>query len=278
MSVYTTSHTPTVLETHGARTAQNNTPYMIPYITNLLLTTPSPKILDIGCGPGSITVSLAKLYPTSHITGVEITETPLVEGRKLAASEGVTNVEFKVGDGHDLKALGMEDETFDVVFCHQVLQHVRDPVAVMGEMRRVCRKGKGGFVAAKETADMSWYPESEGIGLSNKVYQEVARAKGGNPSPGGRLHVWAKEAGFDSTKVVSSTSTVTCRTREEREFVGKAITDRIRVGGNLGTFAVQKGICSAEELEDMGRAWKDWIEDDERGWLAYLNGELVAFV
>jgi hypothetical protein len=172
----------------------------------------------------------------------------------------------------------MEDAVFDVVCCHQVLQHVRDPVAAMGEMRRVCRKGNGGFVAVKETADMSWFPESEGISLGTKVYQEVAKAKGGNPSPGGRLHVWAKEAGFDSAKVVSSTSTSTCRTRQEREFLGKGIRERIRVGGELRTFAVQKGICSVEELEGIGRAWEEWIQDDERGWLAYLHGELVVFV
>jgi ubiquinone/menaquinone biosynthesis C-methylase UbiE len=278
MSVYTTTHTPTVLASHGARTAQRNTSYIISYITNLLLTTPSPKILDIGCGPGSITVSLAKLFPTSHITGIEITEIPLVEARKLAASEGVTNVEFKVGDCHDLKALGMEDERFDVVCCHQVLQHVRDPVAVMREMRRVCRKGNGGFVAVKELADMPCFPESEAISLSNRVYQEVARAKGGNPRPGRRLHVWAKEAGFDSAKLISSTSNITHRTRQERELVGKGIRERIKVGGELGTFAVQNGICSVEELEEMGRAWGEWIEDDERGWLTFLNGELVAFV
>ena len=73
----------------------------------------------------------------------------------LAAERGVQNVEFVAGNIYDLD---FEDETFDVVHAHQVLQHLTDPVAALREMRRVAKPG--GIVAVRD-ADfhgMSWYP------------------------------------------------------------------------------------------------------------------------
>jgi SAM-dependent methyltransferase len=276
MSVYATAHTPLLLASHANRKAETNIPFMFPHLTNLLSTVPAPKILDVGCGPGSITISLARLVPTSHITGIEVVEAPLIEARKIASAEGVTSVDFKVGDGHDLRGLGMADEEFDVVFCHQVLQHARDPVAMLREMRRVCKKG--GFVAVKESAENYWYPATDGILASWKLFQDVARAKGGNPAPGARLHVWAKEAGFDSAKSVSSSSSMTFRTRKEREGFGKGVLERIRAGGEWEKFAVQKGVANVEELDAMSNSVWQWIEDDDKGWLAILAGEFVGFV
>lgn len=61
-TVYTTDHSSSVLRTHGWRTAANSAGYLIPHLR------PEMTILDVGCGPGSITTDLALLVPQGHAT------------------------------------------------------------------------------------------------------------------------------------------------------------------------------------------------------------------
>ena len=94
-------------------------------------------ILDVGCGPGFITIDLARLVPQSHVTGIEYAPDPLEQARSLASAQKITNVSFQTGD---IRSLEFPDDTFDIVHAHQVLQHVADPVRAFREMRR----GEGG--------------------------------------------------------------------------------------------------------------------------------------
>lgn len=112
--VYASDHSASVLATHSWRTVQNSAAYLLPYLK------PDSKLLDVGCGPGTITVDLAKFV--GHVIGVEYSPEPLAQARTFAEQQGVKNVEFQVADIHELP---FEDETFDVVHAHQVLQHIR---------------------------------------------------------------------------------------------------------------------------------------------------------
>lgn len=178
MAGYTTDHSNSVLQTHNWRTASNSAGYLIPHIR------PTSKILDVGCGPGSISVDFARLAPQGHVTGVEYVPEPLDQARSLARSRGVTNAEFLVGD---IQSLDFPDNAFDIVHVHQVLQHIADPVQALREMRRVAKPG--GVVAARESASVLWYPENEGIARWDELDQRMRRAKGGNPHPGRFIHV-----------------------------------------------------------------------------------------
>ncbi|KAJ5667771.1 S-adenosyl-L-methionine-dependent methyltransferase [Penicillium maclennaniae] len=111
------------------------------------------KILDIGCGPGSITLDFARHAPQGHVIGLEYVSDPLPAARALAQEQGLSNIEFMEGNIHSLP---FPDETFDIVHVHQVLQHISDPVRGLREMRRVVKKG--GIVSARESAGMEWYP------------------------------------------------------------------------------------------------------------------------
>lgn len=106
------------------------------------------KVLDVGCGPGSLTVDIAKhIQPSGRVTGIEHVADPLDEARKLAETEGV-DVTFEVADA---MALPYAEDEFDMVFAHQVLQHVSNPVKMLEEMRRVVKKSTG-VVACRESA------------------------------------------------------------------------------------------------------------------------------
>lgn len=147
-SEYTFGHHSSALKAHIQRTAQNNCAYLLPYIR------PNYRILDLGCGPGSITLDYAALVPQGSVVGVDFSPDAL-EAAKQAANEGdIRNVEFVVGDAMNLGDLGGKlGDGFNVVCTHQCLVHLKDPVKALTEMRRVCKVG--GIVAAREGEPLS---------------------------------------------------------------------------------------------------------------------------
>ncbi|KAF3389635.1 hypothetical protein F1880_003942 [Penicillium rolfsii] len=264
MAVYTTDHSTSVLKTHSWRTASNSATYLLPHIT------PTSKILDIGCGPGSITVDFARRANHGHVIGIENVPGPLDQARHLAASQGVTNVDFRVGDIH---ALEFPDNTFDVVHVHQVLQHIADPVQALREMQRVVKRG--GIVAARESASMIWYPENPGIDRWLEITQRMGSAKGGNPHPGRYIHVWAEEAGFDPANIRKSTGSWCFSTPEERQYWGGSMGERMQSSG-WAKMAVEEGYATKEELERISKGWREFVEN-EQAWFGLLHGEILCW-
>lgn len=174
-AVYTHGHHESVLRSHQWRTAANSAAYLIAELR------PGQAVLDVGCGPGTITADLASLVAPGQVTAVDPSSDVLERAAANAAERGVENIEFATADVH---ALDFPDDSFDVVHAHQVLQHVSDPVQALREMRRVCRPG--GVVAARDSdyAAMTWYPEVPGMHEWQELYGRVARANGGEPDAG----------------------------------------------------------------------------------------------
>src|SRR5450755_4407039 len=137
-TVYTHGHHESVLRGHRQRTAENSAGYLLPHLE------PGLSVLDIGCGPGTITVDLAARVAPGSVTAVERTDDALGLARAEAQLRDVQNIAFVTSDVH---ALDFPDDAFDVVHAHQVLQHVADPVQALREMKRVCVPG--GVVAAR---------------------------------------------------------------------------------------------------------------------------------
>src|SRR5215204_2774360 len=131
VDTYTHGHSEPVLQSHRWRTAENSAAYLLPSLRAGL------DLLDVGCGPGTITVDLAAVVAPGRVVGIDVSDEPLAEARGLAERSGVP-VTFEVGDVY---ALTEPDDSFDVVHAHQVLQHLTDPVAALHEMTRVCRPG-----------------------------------------------------------------------------------------------------------------------------------------
>ncbi|CAM5272327.1 2-methoxy-6-polyprenyl-1,4-benzoquinol methylase, mitochondrial [Streptomyces cyaneofuscatus] len=185
-AVYTHGHHESVLRSHRWRTAANSAGYLLGELR------PGMAVLDVGCGPGTITADVAALVAPGRVTAVDTGPGILEQAAAVAAERGLDNVEFAVAD---VQALDFPDDSFDVVHAHQVLQHVGDPVQALREMRRVCRPG--GVVAARDSdyAAMAWYPETPGLAEWQEVYRRVARANGGEPDAGRMLVSWARQAG-----------------------------------------------------------------------------------
>ncbi|MFT2014284.1 class I SAM-dependent methyltransferase [Streptomyces sp. 796.1] len=260
---YVHGHHEAVLRSHTWRTAANSAGYLLPELA------PGQSVLDVGCGPGTITADLAERVAPGEVTGVDAAGGVLAQARATAAERGLTNLTFAVADVH---RLDFPDDSFDVVHAHQVLQHVADPVGALREMRRVCRPG--GVVAARDAdyAAMTWYPQVPGLDDWLATYRTVARASGGEPDAGRQLHAWARQAGFTE---VTSTATAWCyATDEERSWWSGLWADRT-LSSHYRASAVPGGHVTEAGLLAAADAWRQWGRAAD-GWFAVLHGEILC--
>lgn len=258
---YTHGHHPSVLSAHRWRTVDNSAAYLAGHLR------PGMSVLDVGCGPGTITAGLAERVAPGRVVAADAAETVLDEAR--ANTAGLDNVEFAVADVH---ALDFPDGTFDVVHAHQVLQHVADPVGALREMRRVTRPG--GIVAARDVdfGTVVWYPEPPEMAPWVPIYYAVARGNGGEPDAGRRLVSWARSAGF--TDVTASSSSWCFSTPEEREWWSESWGGRM-VASSVAEHAVEGGHATREELQRIYEGWKAWAAADN-GWFSLTHGEIIC--
>ncbi|EMD36434.1 hypothetical protein CERSUDRAFT_84587 [Gelatoporia subvermispora B] len=263
--VYVHDHSEAVLNSHRQRTAESSAAYLLPYIRHDM------RILDIGCGPGTITIGLAQRVPQGEVIGVENLPEILEQARSIAAAEGVTNVKFELAD---LKALPYPDDSFDIVHSHQVLQHVDDPVSAFKEMRRVTKPG--GYIATRETdfETMTWFPEVPGMRAAHDMYKKLAASRGCTPNAGRELKSWAIKAGFPAVNVACTAGTWCYSTPAVIQNFGSTWAERI-TGSSLGKGAIAGGFATQEELEDMAKAWREWSTKED-AWYGILHGEIVA--
>ncbi|CCK26302.1 UbiE family methyltransferase [Streptomyces davaonensis JCM 4913] len=262
-AVYTHGHHESVLRSHTWRTAANSAAYLLDSIQ------PHMRILDIGCGPGTITADLATLVPDGRVTGVDRAPGILAQARATAAERGRDNVEFAVADVH---ALDFPDDSFCVVHAHQVLQHVGDPVAALREMTRVTRPG--GIIAVRDSdyAAMTWYPASQGLDDWLDLYHAVARANGGEPDAGRRLKSWALSAGL--TDITATSTAWTFATAEERAWWSGLWADRT-LASSYAPLAVEGGHATTERLHAVADAWREWGAQED-AWFSVLHGEILC--
>lgn len=257
---YTHGHADSVLRSHRWRTAENSCGYLVPHLQ------PGMTLLDVGCGPGTITADLAALVAPGPVVGIDTSAAVIDEA---ASNAGAAAVSFAVGT---VDGLGFPDDSFDVVHAHQVLQHLPDPVAALREMRRVCRPG--GLVAARDAdyAAMAWYPRLPALDEWMALYQRVARNNAAEPDGGRHLRHWAHAAGFEE---VISTASVWCYTDQtDRRWWGGLWADRV-VDSGFAEQALSAGFADAAQLQALADGWREWAAGPD-AWFAVLNGEVLC--
>ena len=260
---YTHGHHESVLRSHTWRTVENSAAYLIAEIT------PGAVVLDVGCGPGTITVDMAARVNPGTVIGIDQSAEIVAQAAALAAEQGVDNCRFVVGDAY---SLDFADNTFDIVHAHQTLQHMSDPVSMLRELYRVTKPG--GVVAARDAdyAGMIWFPELPGMRQWMDLYQRVARSNGGEPDAGRRMRYWATEAGM--TDVVPTASTWCFATDEDRAWWGGMWADRVRDSA-FATQAIEGGFATSVDIASIRATWQNWIKAPG-AWFAIPNGEILC--
>ncbi|KAI5962497.1 uncharacterized protein KGF55_003573 [Candida pseudojiufengensis] len=247
---YKKGYQQSVSNTHAWRTVENSGKF----ITAVLQ--PDFKVLDAGSGPGTITIDFAKNYLNDgSIVGIEPTQQLIDESNELKLKQNVSNAKFKLGSIYNIP---FPDNTFDLVYSHQVIIHLEDPIKALKELERVTKPG--GFVCVKD-ADL------EATVVSPKKYEilkeySLLKAKNSgstDPIAGRNLRSKAIQAGYDPNNITSSISQwlLTDDLNEKQKFADMFI-GRVKTSNEVAYTDEQKN----EEIKNkVVEAYKEWAED-----------------
>ncbi|GAC1319148.1 MAG: methyltransferase domain-containing protein [Acidimicrobiales bacterium] len=261
--VYTHGHDESVLRSHRWRTAENSAAYLLPHLES------GQRVLDVGCGPGTITLDIAARVAPGQVLGVDASAAVIADAEKRRQEVGAANVTFTAGDAY---RLDHADGSFDVVHAHQMLQHLSDPVAALREMRRVLRPGGVGAFRDSDYAGFVWAPPLVELDRWMDLYHQVTARNGAEADAGRYLLGWAHAGGF--TDVTATSSTWTFATVEDRAWWGGLWSDRV-VSSAFAEQAVAYGLSDAHELRQIAIAWREWAASPD-GFFAVLHGEVIA--
>lgn len=235
-----------MLRSHTWRTAVNSAGYLLGHLR------PGLSLLDVGCGPGTITLDLAERVSPGSVIGLDRDAGVLEGAERSRAGRALENVSFRTGDVY---ALEFPDASFDVVHAHQVLQHLTDPVAALREMRRVLRPG--GLLAVRDSdyGAKFWAPPDPILDRWMALYHEVTRANGAEADAGRYLPEWVRCAGFGDIDV--SSSTWTFADPETTAWWGGLWADRSELS-SFAEQALEYGLSDRDELASIAAAWLRW--------------------
>ncbi len=260
---YTHGHHESVLRSHQWRTAKNSAAFVLAHLRA------DDTLLDVGCGPGTVTLDLANWVTTGDVVGVDLSPDVVDVARGAKDASNRTNVRFEVGDVYDL---AFADDSFDVVYAHQVLQHLSDPVGALGEMRRVLRPG--GLVAVRESdyGGFTWAPDDPRLDRWMSIYQALTVINHADANAGRHLSAWVRRAGFATPEV--STSNWTFYRPEDRAWWGQLWADRVR-HSEFARQSVAAGLTNPAELDGVAEAFLAWARDVD-GFFNLVHSEVLA--
>jgi ubiquinone/menaquinone biosynthesis C-methylase UbiE len=166
------------------------------------------RLIDCGCGPGSITADLAGAVAPGDVIGIDIREDALADARRLARDRGISNVTFQMANIYDLP---VPDASFDAAFACAVLQHLATPLAALAEMRRVLKPG-GVIGIVDGSSPLTFrYPTSPLLRLWDDLRVRARDHHTGNQWDPLRLRAALREAGFARVEASGG-----CRARQGR--------------------------------------------------------------
>lgn len=231
---------------HARRTADVHAAFILPHLK------PGMRLLDVGSGPGSITLGLAQRVAPGEVVGIDIDGDRVEQAREMATERGITNVRLETADVY---ALPFEDASFDAVFSNAVHQHLSDPLAALREQRRVLRAGGVIGIADPDLVTSIAYPSTPALERSLDVFAQLRTADGGTPDIGRRLRELLHGAGF--ARVTASATAGSDGSAQATAFMGAwwaALFDAPEVCARIEAV----GLARIEELREMADAWRTW--------------------
>jgi ubiquinone/menaquinone biosynthesis C-methylase UbiE len=263
LETYTHGHAPATVRQHGKRTAEEAAAFLLPELR------PGMRLLDVGCGPGSITRGLAERLAPGQVVGVDLSRETLVSARQDAAARGLANLTFEEGSAYELP---FPDASFDVAYAHQVFQHLREPARALGEMLRVVRGG--GLVAVRDVdwGTVSYWPLDPWIDRFVDVHMKAWYRNGGDPRMGRRLRALFNAAGVADLQV---TAAVWCyATPDSTVEWGDSYADRL-LTSPMGERPVEYRLASRADIEAMAAAFRGWARHPDSLW-SFIHVQALA--
>ena len=241
------------------RTAPTHAAYLLPHLN------PGLRMLDIGCGPGTISVGLASAVAPGEFIGVDMEESQVKLATAAASNGGNSNARFQVADALDLP---FPEDYFDVVHMHTVLIHVPDTMGLLAEVKRVLKPG--GILGARDLIEEYSFldPDIGNLRRLFRLFAEVLVANGGHPQIGKSLRAILSEAGF-----VDIDSTGSFDTWGSAETV--PVIAAYLIAMPFAEPSIPLGIATREELDELRKDAIAW-RDHPAAFMAWAFGEAIA--
>lgn len=260
---YTIGFSESILQHLRRHTADTHAAHLLPYLT------PGLRVLDLGCGPGTLSIGLAEAIAPGELYGVDMEPSQVDLATSIAEAGGHDNATFQVGD---VTALSYDDDWFDVIHGHSILAHVPDTQAVLAEAKRALKPG--GLIAFREWIfDGSFLaPDFEVIYDAWATLAELITADDGHPNIGRDLKRHLLEAGFTDVRPAASFTSYT--TAEDVGYISRVIENWF-LSADVRASATAYGVATQQQLDNLEQALKRWISHAGAfGAVAY--GECIA--
>ena len=188
MERYTLGYDDAALAFVGRRTLESHGAFFIEHLRDGM------RVLDVGCGPGSITAGIARRIGRGRVTGVDLSETQIQLAKQRLVQQGISNANFRMANAYELP---FDDAQFDAVFSHALIEHLGEPERAIGEFLRVLKPGAVMGVATPDWSGFLYGPSSPPLKAAVRTYEAMQVRNGGDVTVGHKLSQYAVEAGFE---------------------------------------------------------------------------------
>jgi SAM-dependent methyltransferase len=208
---YTPGYAPRIVRFMERRTAETHAAFFLPHLRSGL------RLLDCGCGPGTITRGLAARVGPGPVVGVDVEETQLDIARSDLRNPA--NLTYRNSGVYQLP---FPDAHFDAVFAHALFEHLGEPVKAARELRRVTKPGGLIGLCAPDWDGFLFGPPDPEVLAAAALYRRLQEDNGGNPTAGRSLGLWLTEAGWSE---VQMSARYECQ--DDLHLMGEFLRDRL---------------------------------------------------
>ena len=244
--------------THALRTPESTAAFFLPYVRQGM------RLLDVGCGTGSITQGFVRYVAEGggSVVGVDVNSEAIDFANSRFSGEGISFVEA------NLYHLPFFENSADAIFCHGVLIHMRDPVSALREMYRILSPGGIVGLSAVDHDSMIIYPKNIWLEKSIRLYERLWRLGSGwgeDSKEGSDLYLGKKlrelsvKSGFKtaiaSARAVYEGDSLSTKRAAEQEI------EHLKAE-QLKQYVIDYKVATEAEIEKMIDSWHMWGEDE----------------
>jgi ubiquinone/menaquinone biosynthesis C-methylase UbiE len=244
---YTMGYGPAAVALMGSRSAEGHASFFVPHLKSGM------KVLDCGCGPGSVTLGIARLVAPGEVVGTDIEASQVTLATENAAKRDVRNVRFEAANIYELP---FADSYFDAVFMSALIGNLREPRRGLREAYRVLKPG--GIIGVKEFdhgGDIT-YPLEPAMAKYDELYIKLRAENGHNGESGRMIGALLLESGFTDLKMTATYEILS----DPKVLQGAAQVFIGLLAESWSDEFTSRGWATADDIQSMREAWLRFAE------------------